>query len=215
MPPPLLHDLTYLQIVDLCDNVDLRRDANDFLYDAKFREVEQLTPLALTDDLDSPVIGLLRPVVVQELIADNARNREQGKPELWHFRLDASSHRVQGNGRSRPCVSFQRWLDTHNKRTAALKALCERWRDSGLFPDVCGPKKWRNEMYPIYADPFGVHDHPTAPIEGKHLNYIFELERSACAIFGLVTYGVHMTIYEQEKQNINIWVPTRALTKPT
>ncbi|KAH6903253.1 nudix hydrolase 20 [Coprinopsis sp. MPI-PUGE-AT-0042] len=214
MPPPLLHDLSYLDIVDLCDNVDLRRDATDFLYDAKFHEIEQLTPLALTDDIESPVIGLLRPVVVQQLIADNARNRERNKPELWHLRLDPSSHRTLKNGRSTgPCVSFQSWLDTHDKRTAALNELCERWRDDGLFPDVCGPTKWRSEMYAIYADPFAVHDHPTAPIEGKPLNYVFELERSACALFGLITYGHHVD--EQGCKSIRIWVPTRALTKPT
>jgi Domain of unknown function (DUF4743) len=217
MSPPLLHDLSYLQIVDLCDNVDLRRDATDFLYDAKFHEIEQLTPLALTDDIESPVIGLLRPVVVQELIADNARNREQNKPELWHLLLD----RTLKNGRSTgPYVSFQSWLDTHDKRTAALNELCRRWRDVGLFPDVCGPAQWRNEMYPIYANPFGPHDHPTTAVERKALNYVFELERSACPLFGLVTYAVHMAIYDyhvdkEGHKSINIWVPTRALTKPT
>jgi Domain of unknown function (DUF4743) len=217
MSPPLLHDLSYLQIVDLCDNVNLRRDTTDFLYDAKFHEIEQLTPLALTDDIESPVVGLLRPEVVQELMTDNSRNREQKKPELWHLHQD----RTLKNGRSTgPCVSFQSWLDTHDKRSAALDELCRQWRDGGLFPDVCGPTQWRNEMYPIYADPFGVHDHPTTAVKGKPLNYVFELERSACPLFGLVAYAVHMAIYdhrvdEEGRKSINIWVPTRALTKPT
>lgn len=75
-------------------------------------------------------------------------------------------------------------------------------------------------MYPIYADPFGVHDHPDHPSTGKALNYVFEMERSACALFGVITYGVHMNIYEEHVDNdghrsIKIWVPTRALTKPT
>ncbi|TFK28335.1 nudix hydrolase 20 [Coprinopsis marcescibilis] len=220
MPPPAgTANLSFLQIVDLCDNVELRRDAPDVLYDAKFHEAEQLTPFALTEDVDSPIIGLLRPQIIQELVADNERNRTLQKLEVWKLSLDRSDHRVLSNGRSiGPCVSFHHWVDTHTKRTAALKDICERWRDSGLFNDVCGPKKWRNEMYPIYADPFGVHDHPST--EGRSLNYVFEMERSACALFGVITYGVHMTIYEnvvddQGHKSIRVWVPTRALTKPT
>ncbi|KAG2020408.1 nudix hydrolase 20, variant 3 [Coprinopsis cinerea AmutBmut pab1-1] len=221
MPPPKLADLSYLQVVDLCDNVDLRRDAPDFLYDAKFDVTEQLIPFALTEDIDSPIIGLLRPPIVKELIADNARNRQQGTPEVWNLRLEPSEHRTLSNGRSvGPCISFQSWLDDHEKRTAAMKEICERWRDTGLFSEVCGPTKWRNEMYPIYADPFGAHDHPTAPLPDRPLNYVFEMERSACALFGVITYGVHMTIYEHNvdddgQTNLKIWVPTRALTKPT
>ncbi|KAF8798829.1 hypothetical protein BYT27DRAFT_7202539 [Phlegmacium glaucopus] len=46
------------------------------------------------------------------------------------------------------------------------------------------------------------------------------MERSASALFGVVTYGVHMSIYEEIAQEngqkqLHIWVPTRALTKPT
>ncbi|KAH7919390.1 hypothetical protein BV22DRAFT_1023067, partial [Leucogyrophana mollusca] len=46
-------------------------------------------------------------------------------------------------------------------------------------------------------------------------NYAFDLERSACALFGVVTYGVHMTIYRDDDDGVKIWVPTRALTKQT
>src|SRR5258708_25927716 len=53
------------------------------------------------------------------------------------------------------------------------------------------------------------------------------MERSACALFGIVTYGVHMTVYEQKgdadagvggtdgKVPMRVWVPRRAATKPT
>ena len=75
-------------------------------------------------------------------------------------------------------------------------------------------------MYSVYADPFGVHDHPAIAGHEVGLNYVFEMERSACALFGLVTYGVHMSIYEEIVQDdgqssLRVWVPTRALTKPT
>ncbi|KAF6745973.1 nudix hydrolase 20 [Ephemerocybe angulata] len=218
---PALSGLSFLQLVELCDNVDLRRDAPDVLYDARYPEDEQLVPFALTDALDSPVVGLLRPEIVQRLVLENESSRQKNVQELWAIRLDKNTHRSLSNGRSiGPCISFAAWVDSPAKRTAALKELCERWRDSGMFPEVCGPKKWRNEMYAIYADPFGAHDYPDQDTGGKPLNYVFEMERSACALFGVITYGVHMSIYEEDvddkgRKSLRIWVPTRALTKPT
>ncbi|KAK6966858.1 hypothetical protein R3P38DRAFT_2389673, partial [Favolaschia claudopus] len=109
-------------------------------------------------------------------------------------------------------------LDTPAKPTAALKELCERWRDSGLFSDMIGPKKWRAEMYAVYKDPFGVHDYPSAGQDGDNLNFAFEMERSACALFGVVTYRVHLSTYQEEvsstgKKSMKLWIPTRASTK--
>ncbi|KAJ3520121.1 hypothetical protein NMY22_g12887 [Coprinellus aureogranulatus] len=213
--------LSFLQIVDLCDNVELRRDAPDVLYDAKYAETEQLVPFTLTDALDSPIVGLLRPEIVKQLAFENDRSKEMKRDQVWKLRLNKDEHRALANGRSiGPCISFNNWVDSPEKRNLVLKELCERWRDTELFPDVCGPKKWRNEMYAIYADPFGPHDHPDHNKDGKPLNYAFEMERSACALFGVITYGVHMTIYEEDvddkgKKTLRIWVPTRALTKPT
>ena len=102
-----------------------------------------------------------------------------------------------------------------------MKELTERWRDTGLFPDVAGPKKWRNELYPVYKDPFGVHDHPThSGVSSEDtMNYSFEMERAACALFGIVTYGVHMNIFDEVEdesgRHLRVWVPTRARTKQT
>lgn len=50
--------------------------------------------------------------------------------------------------------------------------------------------------------------------------YVFSMERSACALFGVVTHGVHMTVYEQKgdgdgESPMRVWVPRRAATKPT
>ena len=217
MAPPSLSNLSFLQIVDLCDNVDLRRDSPDVLYDAKYPEHEQLVPFALTAALDSPILGLLRPRVVQQLVLENERSREANAPEVWNIQLNKEEHRLLSNGRSiGPCISFKDWLDSPTKRTAAMAEICQRWRDRELFPDICGPKKWRNEMYPIYADPFGVHDHPDQVKVGASLNYVFEMERSACSLFGVITYGVHMTIYvDVPEVGCKIWVPKRARTKPT
>jgi len=47
---------------------------------------------------------------------------------------------------------------------------------------------------------------------------VFDIERSASCLFGVVTYGVHMTCYTSSPSSsygIKIWVPRRAKTKST
>ncbi|KAF8957520.1 nudix hydrolase 20 [Flammula alnicola] len=218
MSSPQKSNLSFLNLVDICDNVHLRRDHTG-LYDVAY-DSEPLVPLYLSESPESPVIGLLRPVIVEQLKLENERSKKNGVQELWALRIDPSEQIPLRHGASGPCVSLRDYLDTPSKRTAAMKELCECWRDTGLFSDVCGPKKWRAEMYPVYANPFGVHDHPLLAGHEDGLNYAFEMERSACALFGIVTYGVHLNIYDEVVQEdgqprIRIWVPTRALTKPT
>lgn len=41
------------------------------------------------------------------------------------------------------------------------------------------------------------------------------MERSASALFGIVTYGVHMTAYTQNADGMKIWAPKRAANKQT
>lgn len=72
-----------------------------------------------------------------------------------------------------------------------------------MFSNVISSHLWRDELYPIYGDAFGPRTEDRV---------LFVLERTACALFGLVTYGVHMTMYTED---LRIWVPTRAKTKQT
>lgn len=61
-------------------------------------------------------------------------------------------------------------------------------------------KGWRNEKYPIF---------------GPGGEYLFEMERSASPLFGIVTYGAHMTGYVEDAAGLRIWVPRRARNKQT
>jgi 8-oxo-dGTP pyrophosphatase MutT (NUDIX family) len=63
-------------------------------------------------------------------------------------------------------------------------------------------KKWRNELYAVYG-------------KGKEL--LFNVERSGSPLFGVVTYGIHLTAYTRSKDTgeIKIWTPRRARTKQT
>ncbi|KAM6501175.1 nudix hydrolase 20 [Amanita muscaria] len=193
--------LSYLDLVNICDNVHIGRKSPIL---SPF-DSEKLVPLHLSEEPESPAIGLLRPIIVEQLTSENEQSRKNARPEMW----------VIAENR----VSFSSWLNTAAKRTEAMIELCERWRDTGLFTDVCGPKKWRSEMYPVYRDPFGIRDHPSTNPDETKLNYAFELERSACALFGIITYGVHMSVFQEKEvdgeRQLFIWVPTRAKTKQT
>ncbi|KAJ4490296.1 nudix hydrolase 20 [Lentinula aciculospora] len=206
--------LTFLQLIQRCDNASISRSIIDSDIPSEFDD-EELVPLYLSPSSTSKdyqiAIGLLRPIVVERLKAENEQNKKENQKELWAFNVDKTT--------SKSRISFADWANRPSIRTAAMKELCERWRDSGLFSDVCGPKKWRAELYPVYRDPFGPHDYPKDGSDSSENNFAFDMERSACAIFGVVTYGVHMTIYQEIGTNtsreLKIWVPTRARTKPT
>ncbi|KAL8833183.1 MAG: hypothetical protein Q9170_004440 [Blastenia crenularia] len=57
-------------------------------------------------------------------------------------------------------------------------------------------RKWRSELYRIHG--------PHVPIN---------CERSGTPLFGVVTYGVHMTTFIRTESGIKIWVPKRAKGK--
>jgi hypothetical protein len=103
---------------------------------------------------------------------------------------------------------------------------------------VIGGKQWRAEWYDVYVVPDGAlrtdgRDPLTlleelapattpAGSESQRSGYAFSMERAACRLFGVVTYGVHMTVYEQRKGDMGVdanamrlWVPRRAATKQT
>lgn len=62
--------------------------------------------------------------------------------------------------------------------------------------------KWRDELYAVYG-PAG--------------EMVFTIERSASPLFGVVTYGVHLTAYtiSTSTGELQIWVPRRSSTKQT
>ena len=86
-------------------------------------------------------------------------------------------------------------------RSAAVAATTSAMRATGHFEILKG---WRNELYPVY---------------GEDGHVAFDIERAASPLFGVVTYGVHMTVYRRAKagaqETLKIWVPRRAKTKST
>lgn len=194
---------SFLDIVKVCDNFSITSPGRGADQPAAQFRSEELVTWRLSSDPSSPAIGILRPCVIEEL--------EKETSGIWIF--------YEHGGRR--YVSLSSTLDTPTKRSAVMKELCERWRDTGIFPGQISPKKWRGETYPVYQNPFGTLDAPEegADIDDDSRNYAFMMERAACSVFGVVTYGVHMTVYHDDivdgKRSCRIWVPKRAKTKQT
>ncbi|KAF7291320.1 Thiamine pyrophosphokinase [Mycena indigotica] len=197
---------SYLDLVQQCGNMRVRHASP---IPSAF-DNEKLVPFFLSAAPSSPAIGLLRPEIVRLL--DEA-NQQSGHNIV--FDGVPSDSDIPGLGGKNDRISFHASIDTPAKRSAVMKALCERWRDTGIYPDIIGPGKWRDERYPVYRNPFGQHDYPAADAgDNDELNYAFEMERAACALFGIVTYGVHLSIYQEGVDRaLKVWVPTRAKTK--
>lgn len=84
-------------------------------------------------------------------------------------------------------------------RSAAVETTLLALRETGHFEVL---KKWRGELYAVY---------------GRDKEVLFSVERSASPLFGVVTYGVHLTAYTRNKESgeIKIWTPRRAKSKQT
>ncbi|KAL1311869.1 hypothetical protein AAFC00_001941 [Neodothiora populina] len=90
------------------------------------------------------------------------------------------------------------------ERSAVVAATTAAMRATEYFSVLKG---WRNELYPVYG-----------PSPVKEL--LFSIERAASPLFGIVSYGVHMTAYtyvtsEKDKKELKLWTPRRAATKQT
>lgn len=226
---------------------------------------EQYVPFHLTHaDYRSGLtpVGLLRPQVVERLVLDRESREEDSAFQIQFSAREAATpreaaaghqHQKSAGGNAEPDIDEDGdnvmvsdlvaecvWLADsvvaggRDGMSRAMQSTADRWRKEGRFE---GPLAgWRNEHYMIYCDPrssaLGEHD-STKPFA----NAAFELERAACAVFGLATFGVHMTgqspsmahgtrereresahegaAYEGEGEHMKIWVPRRSATKAT
>jgi len=84
-----------------------------------------------------------------------------------------------------------------DRRNQILAEYLQELREKRIFGVLDG---WRDERYPVY---------------GPSRELLLSMERSATPLFGVVTYGVHMTGYAETGEGLKIWAPRRALTKQT
>ncbi|KAH9903477.1 NUDIX hydrolase domain-like protein [Cubamyces lactineus] len=206
-PTPVSPPRSFLHIVQSCDDIRVADERQD--------GAAGLVLWHLFPPPTSPVVGLLRLEIVNQL-REEAQSSDCSSQPVWFFGQDCTT--------GREWVSFADGISTPSARSRVMKDLCERWRDSGFWPEEISPRKWRNELYPVYRNPFGPRDYPGHAAEDVHgdtLNYAFQMERSATGLFGVAVYGVHMTVYEEvpaedgKRTTYEIWVPRRAATKQT
>jgi hypothetical protein len=205
---------------------------------------EPLVPFLLAPR-SRPPIGLLRPPIVAALRADNAWRSAHGHPLAWDIPIPADTDCTTNAAQPLPYIAFAPALASASPaaRTRAFAETLERWRadankgdgdGNSAFADVIGGSRWRAEWYDVYLapggalrtdgrDPLTLLEVPSSTSESSYGGgYVFSMERAACALFGVVTYGVHMTVYEQRGADgdtsevpVRVWVPRRAARKPT
>ena len=86
-------------------------------------------------------------------------------------------------------------------RSTVVAATAAAMRATGHFEVL---SKWRDELYPVF---------------GEDGSVLFDIERAASPLFGVVTFGCHLTAYVRQEvegqEFIRIWVPRRARHKHT
>jgi len=134
-------------------------------------------------------LGYLLPSVA--LTFANLKDWEVNPP-------DPSLYSVDGGPNSSRTVTLITGT-TEAERSAVVARTCEAMRQTGHWKVL---DKWRDELYPVY---------------GPDGDVLFTIERSASPLFGVVTYGVHMTayFYSGPQRELKIWVPRRSRNKQT
>ncbi|KZL81130.1 nudix domain-containing protein [Colletotrichum incanum] len=105
---------------------------------------------------------------------------------------------VQVNLERRTVCAFQG--PTVESRSKLAADLSDYWRANDTFPILRG---WRDELWPVY---------------GRHGELLFDIERAASGLFGVMRYGVHMTAFVRcpdVSHGIKVWVSRRSPTKST
>lgn len=176
---------------------------------------EELVPFFVHEG-DKKPIGFLRPAIVQALLKDNETTVKKFKMEpCWKVlsyaprttvtptaKTAASSSNISSSTESSRrkedeegeiiwAICINTWLNEEGKegRTEHFDRLVRGWHQSNQFPEELNG--WREELYPVYGPELTPEDKDFNPLPGA--NHVFDIERSACSLFGFVTFGVHMT----------------------
>ncbi|KAF8688682.1 hypothetical protein RHS03_09664, partial [Rhizoctonia solani] len=136
--------------------------------------------LSLEHTQPQDIIGQIAPEVVHTIISH--------PPGTFAVQIiDSSGGMSRASDSTRPpsvaqvkAIAFDDRLSTAEERSEAIERASMEWREQGLFAGVIGGRQWRNEQYTVYVHPFR-----NAGLGGE---VAFELERSACQLFGFVTW---------------------------
>jgi 8-oxo-dGTP pyrophosphatase MutT (NUDIX family) len=89
--------------------------------------------------------------------------------------------------------------EVEQSQSDTIRKTLDEAREREIFRVLKG---WRNELYLITGNRSQYEKRVT-------------MERAGSALFGINSYGVHMTVYVRTEQGMKIWVPRRAKNKST
>jgi len=102
---------------------------------------------------------------------------------------------------------------TEAERSAVMAETTAAMQETSHFRVLDG---WRNELYPVYGTR-SAEETSVPRYKGQHKEVLLSVERAASALFGIVTYGVHLTAYTRDVETsaLKFWIPRRAANKQT
>ncbi|KAH3877957.1 hypothetical protein DPMN_001836, partial [Dreissena polymorpha] len=141
--------------------------------------------------IDGKRVGIISPEVFKEL---------ETYPDV--FKVVETSPNNHNHVKYMNMVHKAVYLDerftTPEDKTEAFNKVLLDMREKDKFFSLRG---WRNETYGVY---FRKKDPP-----------LCHVERSGCALFGFIQYGVHINGYTYRDGKMMMWVGRRSPTKPT
>ncbi|WWC97335.1 hypothetical protein V866_004214 [Kwoniella sp. B9012] len=158
--------------------------------------------LTLSDHQNKlPPIGLLRQGIVEEMSLVVER--------IWEFEYSSAERKVI-------CVYFNDDLIKKGREeiSRVMAEVIRKWKNEGKFSKLSSGRC--KEDYDVYASSksSGLQEASSSEI-APDKNIAFHLKDAACALFGIATFGTHMTAYEGEGKDMKVWVPTRSQSKAT
>jgi len=93
------------------------------------------------------------------------------------------------------CLTLNDSLVGPESRTEAVGAVLEKLMERGIVPG------WRGEKYKVSLSFSG--------------STLFDMERAAVALFGVIGYGVHLNGVVRRHDGLAMWIARRSLSKPT
>lgn len=92
-------------------------------------------------------------------------------------------------------ILLLRVQDNFAERTAAMQVTLKQGYEAGKIECL---RKWGSEVLPVIS------------ADGDH---VLDMDLCGVDIFGIRTFGVHLTTYVKTVEGLKYWVPKRAMTK--
>ncbi|KAI9221374.1 NUDIX hydrolase domain-like protein [Blastocladiella britannica] len=186
-----------LDLITQCNNVP--HDLERWLHNLNLTLTDASGPGYAFLNVDGVRVGILTPLVAAKLAADESHAFSLDAPTAAWSVPTLELLNPQNNDGSETLSATQ----ICDVRSGWIAAVVAKWRAEDAFPALRG---WRDELYPVY---------------GAGGSVVFTIERAASGLFGVRTFGCHMTAYTLDEgvshphTSLHVWLARRSLKKPT